>query len=139
LRAKSSYTVSELAGLSKQSESKIRRLIDDGRLALADDSRPRRVAAISAHEYLRGLIADGPQLPDGADLGREPSATDGEVEAARRRIVELEQTVQDLEEAADKVAAENEKFRNSIQGLRHSQGILLDDLGQYTSPKLPNN
>jgi excisionase family DNA binding protein len=144
MRAKSSYTVRELADLTKESESTVRRLIEDGELALEEGPRPRRVTASSAHEYLRRLIDDGPQLPDGVARTRgirpDRSSAGGRVEDTDDEVVnELKLTVRTLEAKVQDLDEENERFRNTIQGLRQAQGILLDNIGEFTSPKIPNN
>lgn len=145
MQAKPSYSVRDLANLSGQSESKVRRLVDEGRLAVVADVRSRRITAASAHEYLRRLIDEGPKLPEGAaelgDARQDLPVVDGDAEAAllAKRIGELEQTVRSLAAKVEELDQENERFRNTIQGLRHTQVILLDNLGEYTSPKIPNH
>ncbi|HEY7052018.1 MAG TPA: hypothetical protein VH496_07770 [Mycobacterium sp.] len=148
MQAQESYTIADVVQLSRQSESTIRRLIGR-KLWIVPRSRPRRLAADSVHAYLQGLLDEGPQLPDGVGEGvdrrsdwRSP-VSDEAGQAAERtlreRIDELEQTIGDLQKTVRKLRRRNERFRNTIQALRQSGTILLDDLGAYTSPRIPNN
>ncbi|TXI50298.1 hypothetical protein [Mycolicibacter arupensis] len=130
-----------MADLSKESESTVRRLLRNGQLDTVPDSKPCHLTAESVHAYLRKRLADGPQLPEGVDKSSAPNLRPpsfGHSANADAQIAGL-QTVADLQDQVVRLEEENERFRNTILALRQTGSILLDDLGAYTSPKIPNS
>ncbi len=118
----SSYTVREAAGLTKQSESTVRRLIDEGNLELVSPEGTRRITQASLYRYLRDRVEallKGINELGGTFLSLEAS------DAAQSRIEELQR--------------ENERLRNSLLVQRQNYTALADDFGAYTAPKFPNN
>ena len=145
--------------MSGGSEATVRREIRKGNLASVG-SGPVRLSAASVHSYLQRLIAQGPVLPQGVDAEPPLTATSeaGEVEHQRDssgraqsagvesdnkdcadRLGTLEEEVRRLKRRMRKLNKRNERFRSTILMLRQNQTALLDDLGAYTSPKIPNN
>lgn len=146
MKARRHYTVSEVVALSKVSESTVNRLVKAGNLTVVPGtSNPRRLTADSVHSYIRRLLDDGPQLPEGVsrnpdDPGPVESRTKSDAEAVlRKRIDELERTVGVSQAKVQELEDDNERLRNTVQGLKHAHEIVLDRLGDHTSPKIPNN
>lgn len=83
----SSYTVREAAGLTKQSESTVRRLIDEGHLELQSTEGVRRVTQASLYAYLRDRVEE---LLTGINELAETRVSLEASDAAQSRIEELE-------------------------------------------------
>ena len=129
--------MSEVATLSRKSLSTVNRRVEDGDLqTVPGTSNPVRLTGESVHAYLRRLLDEGPQLPDG--VPRTPNATSVEGNTHSKRIAELDRSLADALAKANDLEIENETLRNDVQALRLAHELVLDRLGAHTEPQAPN-
>lgn len=136
--SKPSYSVRDVVELSRESESTVRRLIRDGHLVRMPGSNPCQLTAESVLAYLKARVADGPQLPEGIQATGDRAADTPSLVVESPDHVAAAHSLTALEAEAARLREENERLRNTILALRHTASILLDDLGAYTTPKIPN-
>lgn len=129
----------DVAELSRESESTVRRLIRDGRLVRMPGSNPCQLTAESVLAYLKERVADGPQLPEGIQETADHRANTFGLFVESPDQGAAAQSLRELEAEATRLREENERLRSTVLALRHTVSILLDDLGSYTAPKIPNS